>query len=155
MKSISVRDGHRASVGPFEGVMVVAKWFYSKAPDGTMQCISRTLGKFSVLERGEDGSPSAVENYSIWLCRIVKEIRPGQNNGAFILKPVHRIDPNQIRKIIPGFYDLSVRDKVAIIRPNSDPGDYWMLSKATRQIFSKKYNAVIVPIGHKHENETR
>lgn len=135
-----------SKASPFAGVQVVAKWFFSKAPDGTMQCISRTLGKFSVLERQPDGSPSTVENYSVWVCEIVKEIRPGQNNGAFILRPIKKIDPSGIRKLIPGFYDLSIRDKVAVIKPNSDPEDYWMLSKATRQIFSKKYNAVIVPI---------
>lgn len=129
----------------FCGLTVVAKFFYSRAPDGTMQCISRTLGKFSVLNRGS-ANTSLVSNKSIWVCKILKEIRPGKNYGAFILEPVKQVDPESIRKIIPGFYDLHVEKRVAVLMPNSDPSAFWMLSKATRQIFSKKYNAVIVPI---------
>lgn len=147
MKSISGRSDPEPSVnGPFCGLTVLAKFFYSKAPDGSMQFISRTLGKFSVLERAEDKPVVQIQNKSIWLCEIVKEIRPGKNHGAFVLRPIQQIDPDHIRKIIPGFYDLQVEDRVAVVKPNSDPSDFWMLSKATRQIFSKKYNAVIVPI---------
>lgn len=129
-------------------IYVVAKFFMSKAPDGSMHCISRTLGKFSIIDHEYAGN---VKNREIWVCQIIREIHPGQNKGAFILRPVKRIpDPEtMIRKIIPGFYKTEVvNNKTALIIPNTDPGDYWMLSKATRQIFSKKFYSVIVPIAY-------
>ena len=135
----------RAPKSIFEGIYVVAKFFLSKSPDGKMNCISRTLGKFSIIDNVFQGK---VEHKDIWVCRVSRELRPAQNTGAFILTPIEKISPEIIRKIIPGFYDIQVVDKVALITPNTDPGDFWMLSKATRQIFSKKYYAVIVPIAY-------
>lgn len=113
-----------------------------------MNCISRTLGKFSIVDHDHK---SKVQAKDIWLCQIVKEIHPGQNKGAFILRPVEKIDPENIRKIIPGFYNIQTINRAAIITPNTDPNDFWLLSKATRQIFSKKYYAVVVPIQYQED----
>jgi hypothetical protein len=130
---------------PFEGLYVIAKFYMSKAPDGTIHCISRSLGKLSIVEPAQE---SKVKHKEVWLCRIQKEIKPGLNRGAFILDAIKKVeDPEaQIKKIIPGFYDLQAVGKAAMVRPNSDPDAYWMLSKVTRQIFSSKYYAVVVPI---------
>ena len=129
----------------FEGVYVVAKFFLSKAPDGKLNCISRSLGKFSIIDRKYSG---IVENQDFWVCKIIKEIKPAQNNGAFVLKPIEKILPNRIRKIIPGFYDFHTANNAALVKPNTDPADYWMLSSVTRKIFNKKYYAVVVPIAY-------
>ena len=130
---------------PFEGIYVVAKFFPSKSPQGKLTFISRTLGKFSVVDRDFTGT---VVNQDIWVCQIIKEINPEKNTGAFILMPVKKIENigNKIRKIIPGFYDVEKIGKAALVTPNTDPADYWILSKSTRQIFSKKFYAVVVPI---------
>lgn len=135
----------------FEGVYVVAKFFLSKAPDGSVNCISRTLGKFSIIDKAFQGK---VENKEVWVCRIIREIKPGQNQGAFILLPVEKVvDPQaQIRKLIPGFYDSETVEGAALITPNTEPSEFWMLSKATRQIFSKKYYAVIIPIAFNEDS---
>lgn len=135
----------------FQNVYVVAKFFTSKAPNGDTHCISRTLGKFSIVDNSFQGT---VDNQSIWLCKITKEIKPNKNLGAFVLLPLKNVDPKSIKKVIPGFYDFQQAGKgMALVRPNSDPSSYWMLSKATRQIFSKKYHAVIVPICYTEESE--
>jgi hypothetical protein len=135
----------------FEGVHVVAKFYLSKSPSGDLKCISRTLGKFSILDRNFIGD---VEDQDVWVCRIVREINVGRNQGTFILHPVEKVDMEQVRKIIPGFYDIRPYEHAVSIVPNSDPQDFWMLSSATRKIFSKKYYAVIVPIAYvpKQEN---
>ena len=85
--------------------------------------------------------------------KIIKEIKPRQNNGAFVLRPIELVDPDNVKKIIPGFYDAQPMGKVISIMPNLDPSDYWMLSRNTRKIFSKKYYAVVVPIAYKNRNE--
>ena len=129
----------------FEGVFVVAKFYLSKAPDGRMKCISRTLGKFAIIDRN---FPGEVNDQEIWVCRIVKEINPGKNQGTFILHPLEQVNIDNIKKIIPGFYDIRPLGKAVLIVPNTDPSDFWMLSSATRKIFSKKYYAVVVPIAY-------
>lgn len=134
----------------FEGLYVIAKFYMSKAPDGVVHCISRTLGKLSIIDAAQS---NRVQHKEVWVCRIQKEIKPGLNRGAFILEAIKKVeDPEaQIRKIIPGFYDLQAVGKAAMVRPNSDPDAFWMLSKVTRQIFSNKYYAVVVPIDYQEE----
>ena len=139
---------------PFEGIFVVAKFFPSKSPQGKLTFISRTLGKFSVVDRSFEGT---IENQDIWVCKIIKEINPKKNTGAFILLPVKKVEDTEtkIRKIIPGFYDVESVGKAALVTPNTDPADYWILSKSTRQIFSKRYYAVVVPIQFEEKMENK
>jgi hypothetical protein len=129
----------------FEGVFVVAKFYLSKAPNGKMHCISRTLGKFSILDRNFDGM---VQDQDIWVCKITKEINPGRNQGTFVLFPIELINIENVRKIIPGFYDARPIGRAISIIPNTDPNEFWMLSSGTRKIFSKRYYAVVVPIAY-------
>ena len=130
----------------FEGVYTLAKFYLSRSPSGDMNCISRSLGKFSIIDREFDGT---INDQDIWVCKILKEIQPRKNAGAFVLRPIERVDPDNVKKIIPGFYDAQPMGTVISIIPNTDPHDYWMLSKNTRKIFSKKYHAVVVPIAYK------
>ena len=66
-----------------------------------------------------------------------------------MLKPLEKINAEKrIRKIIPGFYDVKETEGAALVLPNTDPADCWMLSIGTREIFNKKYHAVIVPIAY-------
>lgn len=134
----------------FEGVYTLAKFYLSRSPEGKMNCISRTLGKFSIIDRDFDGT---VNDQDIWVCKIVKEIQPRKNIGAFVLRPIELVDIDKVKKIIPGFYDAQPMGKVISIIPNTDPSDYWMLSKTTRKIFSKKYYAVVVPIAYKNRDD--
>ena len=147
--SKSVPRSKSATQSRYECLYVVAKFYLSKAPDGKLNCISRTLGKFSILDRADEES---VDNQDVWICKILREIKPNKNSGAFVLRPLEKIDPNKrIRKIIPGFFDVQDVGGAALVVPNTDPADCWMLSKGTREIFAKKYYAVIVPIAYSEE----
>ena len=139
----------RPSSRNFNGLHIVAKFFLSKAPSGETSFITRTLGKLGLLDNQFKGT---VQDQEMWLCEIKKEIMPRQSKGAFILMPVQRLEPSSIKKIIPGFYDYEKVDGVAVVKPNSEPNNYWILSKVTRQIFEKKHRAIIVPIEYKSES---
>ena len=133
------------TVSPFEGLFVVAKFYMSKAPDGSVKSVSRTLGKFGILE---NGTKDLVKDREVWVCQISKEIKPDRNHGAFILQPRQKIEEpdKQLRKLIPGFYEQEVVGRSVILHPNSDKDHFWILSSTTRQIFSKRYHSVVVPI---------
>lgn len=136
----------------FEGVCTLAKFYLSRSPSGKMNCISRTLGKFSIVDKEFEG---VINDQDIWVCKVIKEIHPGKNIGAFVLRPIELVDIDRIKKIIPGFYDVQVMEQAVNIIPNTDPHDFWMLSKTTRKIFSKKYYAVIVPLAYREKEEPK
>lgn len=131
----------------FVGLYIVAKFFLSKDPKGNEQFITRSLGKLGLLDRQFKGG---MNHQELWISQITKEIMPRASSGAFILMPIKKIDPVLVKKIIPGFYNYEKVGGVAIVRPNENPKDYWILSKMTRQIFAK-HRAVIVPIEYKEE----
>lgn len=137
-----------------EGIYVLAKFFLSKSPQGEPSFISRTLGKISILDRDSTGK---IKEGELWVCKILKEIKPGQNAGAFILKPVKHVpDGKDLRKIMPGFYEVEPVNagKAALVMPTIDPDGYWIMSMNTRQIFRKKYYAAVVPIRFNEEAPT-
>jgi len=127
----------------FQGTYVVAKFFTSKSPDGSNQTISRTLGKLSLIDTPYR---QMVEHRDIWVCQILEETRAGTCRGAFILKPVKKVDHTLVRKAIPGFFNIQVVDRYAVLTPNSDPQESWMLEMTTRRCMFKDYYATIVPI---------
>lgn len=147
MADIVIRAGSAKNViakqNPLVGLHILAKFFLSKSPDGQTNCISRTLGKFGIVDKS---CSIEVNHQDIWVCEITKEIKSGQNNGAFVLWPKQKIDPSRIRKLIPGFYETKTEGKAVLIYPTTDASDYWMISKKTRQLFSKKFYAVVVPV---------
>lgn len=135
--------------GSFDGLYVVAKFYLSRHPSGVYRCISRSLGKFSIVDKDFQGK---VEHKEVWVCRITREIRPGENSAAFVLMPIKKLDnpSDQLRKLIPGFYEVLPKQGAALIIPQQDPEAYWILSRTTRSLFTNYY-AVIVPIEHKEE----
>lgn len=128
---------------------MVAKFYLSRHPAGYYRCISRTLGKFGIVDKDFQGK---VEHWDVWVCRITREIRPGKPSAAFVLMPVKKVEKpsEQLRKLIPGFYDVQNRDGAALILPTTEPGAYWILSRATRSLFDKYY-AVVVPVEYREE----
>jgi hypothetical protein len=134
----------------FEGLYVVAKFLFSKSPDGKINCISRTLGKFSVIDKRFKGK---VDHKDLWVCKVIGEFRPGANQGAFILMPLEKIEEpeNKIRKLIPGFYDVESHKGAVILTPQTDVDQFWIISGSTRKIFSKKYYAILVPINYEEK----
>lgn len=150
---MGIQGGQGSSRSPFEGIYVIAKFYYSKAPDGSSKLISRSLGKFGILDRLAVRSKE-VGNREVWLSKISGEIYPGKNHGAFLLCPKVKVeDPDtQLFKLIPGFFTVTPHGSSALLTPNSDPDKFWILSHGTRKIFSHKYHTMIVPIAYREDS---
>lgn len=123
------------------GVNAVLKFYLSKDPKGVNRCISRTLGKLAMVDTQYDGM---VKDQDIWVCSIINEIKPGLNHGLYILKPIKKIDPDDVKKLIPGFYNTHADNNVLFLHPKDDKG-YWIVSCDTRKIYSEKYASIIIP----------
>lgn len=124
------------------GVKVVAKFFLSKDPNDNWKCISRTLGKLAIPDASNENE---VKDQEIWLCEIKHETKPGKNYGVFVLSPISKIEPQSIKKLIPGFYEETPLGRAVMLTPKENPQDHWMVSVATRKIFSEKYHTIVVP----------
>lgn len=137
---------------PFEGIYVVAKFYLSRHPDGSYRYISRTLGKFSIVDREFKGT---MEHKDVWVCRISREIRPGKGIAAFVLMPIKKIKnpSSELRKLIPGYYDIYPQNGAALVIPNQDPSAFWVMSKITRSLFSGYY-AIVVPIQYEESTDS-
>lgn len=125
------------------GLKVVLKFFLSKGPNDVTRLISRTMGKLALVS---DQHGEVVQDQEIWFCEIEKEIGPDKNRGAFLVRPIKKVDPAKLKKLIPGFYKHIVNGKTVYLYPTSEPGEPWMLSSNTRKIFNSKYTSIIVPV---------
>lgn len=126
-----------------KGMKVVLKFFLSKGPNNVTKLISRTLGKLSLIE---EKYVDQVQDQEIWVCEIEKEIGPSKNHGAFLVRPIKKVDPDKIKKLIPGFYSIIAHGKTVFLYPKDSPKEPWLVSINTRKIFNSKYTSIIVPI---------
>ncbi len=135
------------------GLQVIAKFFLSKDPNDEYKCISRTLGKLAIAD---SSSEKVVQDQEIWLCSISHETKPGKNRGVFILNPMEKVDPKDVKKLIPGFYyEPTAIGKTLIVKPKEEEtASFWMLSKETRRAYSDRFHTVIVPHNIKVKNES-
>lgn len=131
------------------GMKVVLKFFYSKGPNNVTKLISRTLGKLSLIDESVE---STVEDQDIWICEIKKEIAPNKNRGAFLVRPIKKVEPVDIKKMIPGFYSTMTSGKTVFLYPKDHSEKPWLISMSTRKLFNGKYTSIIVPIDYDEED---
>lgn len=125
------------------GIKVTLKFFLSKGPDNVTKLISRTLGKLSLISDVHQG---IVQDQEIWICEIEQEIGPNKKTGAFMVKPLKKVDPEKIKKLIPGFYSTMNDGNTVFLYPKENQSEPWIISINTRKLFNKRCTAIIVPI---------
>lgn len=130
------------------GMKVVLKFFLSKGPDGKVKIVSRTLGKLSLVE---EKYVDKVKDQEIWICEIEKEISPNRNQGVFLVRPIEIVQPERIKKLIPGFYSHISQERTIFLYPKSSPSEPWLISVNTRKVFNNKFTSIIVPIEYKEK----
>jgi len=131
-----------------EDVQVVLKFQYGKRGSPN-PIISRTLGRVAVISHGYQGPMPQVGCF--WLCRIEKQMNFNEVNGCFVVVPIHKIEIENIVKLVPGAYDTEVMGSSVVCRPRVS-GLNWILPFSLKKFFIKKdkasvlYQSVIVPV---------
>ena len=126
------------------GIRIIVKFFEnsnSKSKRADNSLVTRTLGKVGFIDKSwkpKEGEPTPQKG-DFWKVEIEREVAPGKNTGCFILKPLCRVDPPKLIKLVPGMYDEEEHDSLLIIRPKQ-PGDC-IITLNQRQ---KKYYAWLV-----------
>jgi hypothetical protein len=125
------------------GMLTVAKFHNNADTDSFNKVISRTLGKFGLIDKDYAGEYPKPEEF--WVVKIKKNIKPDKTEGCFILEPLKKLDfTNDVGKLAWGMYSIEEIGKaVTIIRPNQEyQNKYWQLPLEERKHFKNK--AVIV-----------
>lgn len=132
-----------------QGMEIILKFHYGKR-GSVNPIISKTMGKVAVINHAyQSQMPQAG---SFWVCRIDKEIsNPDKGTGCFIVTPVREVKIDQIKKLIPGTYDIEVRNKTVICKPKVE-GVLWLMPFSIKKYYIKKekakvqYESVVVPL---------
>lgn len=144
-------------------IKTIAKFINNDNPDSSHQLITKTFGKYGVLDRAAtaalDRKPRAGE---FWTCEILLETRAGTPGGLFVLKPLQLVPKREggrdhdIMYLAAGLYRTEKRDNVMLVTPDAELADqHWICSNTMRRHLMRRYasddqygvNAVIVVYG--------
>ena len=121
--------------------------FYENPKKGPNPVISRSLLKVSVVDSEWLAAHTQAEwakDGELWLVDIVKETKPKQAGGCFILHPIKRVEIGDLGKLVPGLYQETEEDGILRLVPNQR--GLWMLPLKFKQILKKRAYAIIVDL---------
>lgn len=132
-----------------QGSHVILKFHYGKR-GSVNPIISKTMGKVAVISHAYQGQMP--QSGTFWICRVDKEIsNPEKKTGCFIVTPVRTVRIDQIKKLLPGTYDVEVKNQTVICRPKV-PGICWLMPFSIKKYYIKsdkakvQYESLVVPL---------
>ena len=120
-----------------EGLVTLVKFFqnpYQKNAD-RHPVITRTLKKIGFVSDSASNSPSPGE---FWLVEIERMIK-----NAFFLRPIQKVDSQNITRLIPGFYSVRIVKHSVLVIPRMNDG-YWILPKTLKNAFGYVDSVIVV-----------
>jgi len=122
-------------------MITLAKFILNDNAQSNNMLITRTLGKFGVLNRESvarmDQKPRPNE---WWYCAVVRETGAGTERGCWVLKPLRKIGvverdgfrENDITYLLPNMYDCTRAGNVLLLHPKRT-GPNWICPSSMRQ----------------------
>lgn len=161
------------SVSIAENKITIVKFFYNDKRTKN-QILTRTLGKIGVIDSTKIYVATPKSN-EFWKVKIIKETRPGQNEGCFVLEPLEKVNIEDTAKLVPGMYDehlytfnqpkIDGRERTTglLIMKPKNPGHHWVLPlklkqsimdiKNTKRHRLEEIYAIIVDLTDESKNE--
>jgi len=134
------------------GIYTIAEFHLNKDQDSQNKVISRSLGKFGLIDNSYEGEYPKQEEF--WLVKIKNNIRPELAQGCFILDPILKVDfTTEVGKLVSGMYKTEeFGPALVIITPNEEyKGKFWQIPLEERKKFKNK--AVVVKQFYEESNE--
>lgn len=110
-----------------EGLRTIVKFYKNTKQDSPNEIITRTLGKFGVIDNKQDTfeNPKPEE---FWVVEITKELQTGSIKGCFMLKPLEKVDIEQVEKILPDMCEVVEHEATIIFKPKEKwANGHWIL----------------------------
>jgi hypothetical protein len=118
------------------------------SPSGTWKnrLYSRSLRKIAFIDNKHPREGDYPKDGEQWLVEIVRE-NQNAKGGCFILKPIRRIEREQIIPLVHGMYDLEVVQGTIILTPK-EQGKFWVLSPEAKKAMLETAGAHAMVINH-------
>lgn len=122
-------------------MLTLCKFVHNDNEQSTNLLVSKTFGKFGVLDRRVLESREQKPNHNEWwYCRVTKETGAGTPKGIWLLDPIRRVVPverggfreNDIMHLFAGIYTSERVDNVLLLHPKKK-GPNWICGNAMRR----------------------
>jgi len=140
------------------GMEVMVK-FHRNTHDDQVQrnpWVSWTLNKIAMIDRTwlQQHGP-AIDDMSWWRVKVESETRPGEPAGAFILRPLWRVDRNDLVMLAPSTWDQVQKGPTVLLYPKLKPWLPWIMPRALRRLIMKQSrgSALVIPLSYPPEGQ--
>jgi hypothetical protein len=114
---------------------------------GQNKIFTRTLRKVAFIDNRHPKGKLYPKHNEYWVVSIVRE-NENDTGGSFILKPLYRIEKQQVQPLVHGMYDIQL-DNDAIILTPKEAGKFWAMSpNAKTTLLQEHPNSRSVVINH-------
>lgn len=96
-------------------IRTIVKFYTNPHTNSPNAIITRTMLKVGIIDSAWKSNVYPLDG-EFWYVEIVRETCPKMNKGCFILAPIHKVDPKDISKLIPGMYEEDLQDGVLYIK---------------------------------------
>lgn len=145
------------------GMEVVIKFHRNQrgGPQGYQrnQFVSWTLNKLAVIDRAwvaantYDGRELPVQDREWWRVKIEEETSPGQPLGCFVVRPLWKINDEDIVVLAPSTWDCVQQGITVLLYPKLKPWLNWVIPRALRKSIMKRTSgaSLIIPLSYPPE----
>ena len=123
--------------------------------------ISWTLNKVAVIDRkwlDEVGDKNPISDMDWWRVKVENETSPGQPVGCFIVRPLWKVDRNDLAIFLsPTTWSIVQHGLTILLYPKIRPWMPWIIPKALRNMVMRKTSgaALIIPLSYPPEGEPK
>jgi hypothetical protein len=121
--------------------------------------VSWTLNKIAVIDRDWlnqwKTSECPINDMDWWRVKIESETSPGQPLGCFVVKPLWKIERNDLAILVPSTWDQAQMGQTVILYPKIRPWLAWIIPKALRKNIMRKTggSALVIPLEYQPEEK--
>jgi hypothetical protein len=104
--------------------------------------VSWTLNKVAVIDRDWlnqwEAGKCPIQDMDWWRVKVESETSPGQPLGCFVVRPLWKIERNDLAILVPSTWDMEQRNATIILHPKIRPWLAWIIPKALRKSVMKQ-----------------
>jgi len=116
----------------------VVKFFanYNKASANPL--ISHSLLKVAFIKKDLEHE---VQHDEFWTVEILEEKARGQFRGCFLLRPIRKVEKEDILRLPPNTFTVRKQDGLLVLTPMKTRDGFWIVPLAQRKALASEYQA--------------
>lgn len=94
--------------------------------------------KVAFIQRG---TKHEVQHDEFWAVEILEEKGKGQFKGCFLLKPLYKIEKDDILRLPPNTFSVRKHNGLLILNPIKSADSFWIIPLLQRKALAVEHNA--------------